>query len=116
MQNDMMAKLARALRMQGDLYGLEDILEMVDSGDLQSFADGDTWAITSITDYPRRRVMDLLIVVGDLQRALSLGDRIVDFARAQGCTLLRADGREGWTDYAVARGWRKVAVTFYKDL
>ena len=39
-------KLARVLDRMGGLYTLHDILTAIAAGKMQSFAEGDTWAIT----------------------------------------------------------------------
>lgn len=108
--------LERAVKMQGDLFNFDDLMALIESGEMQSFADNDTWAITSITEYPRRKVLDLLLVVGKLKPALELENRIIEFARSNGVTMMRASGRVGWLPFALERNWKVVATTYHKDI
>lgn len=82
---------------------------------MQSFAEDDTWIITQIQEYPRRRVLDILYLVGDLDGALNVYNRIIAFARERGCTLIRAQGRAGWTKFADEDGWM-ISHAFCKEL
>ena len=51
----------------GGLYTLHDILTAIAEGKMQSFVEGDTWAITKIAVFPRARLLEIMIVVGDLK-------------------------------------------------
>jgi hypothetical protein len=106
------ARLARALDRMGGVYGVSDILGAIAEGRMQSFADGDSWAITQIVDYPRARMMDILACVGDLEACRRLHDRILQYARDHDIALVQAYGRRGWIKDAVSHGW-KVRTTSY---
>ena len=49
-------KLQRALDIQGGLFALPDILERISDGRMQSWVHNNSWAITQISIYPRRRL------------------------------------------------------------
>ena len=53
--------LARALERMGAVYTVSDILAAIAEGRMQSFTDGDSWAITQVVDYPRARMLDVLV-------------------------------------------------------
>ena len=42
------AKLARVLERMGGLYTVQDILNLIAIGKMQSFTEGDSWAVTQI--------------------------------------------------------------------
>jgi hypothetical protein len=79
---------------------------------MQSFADGDSWIITQVVDYPRARVMDVLVALGDLAACRRLHDRILKYAARNDITFVQAYGRRGWLGDAKRNGW-KVRSTSY---
>lgn len=100
----------------GKIYTPADLIARVGSGAMQCHVVGDSFGLSEINDYPRRRVVDIPCVVGDLASALAIHDRILEFAIANKATLLRAQARPGWWKYAEPLGWRRVNVVYYKDL
>jgi hypothetical protein len=103
-------KLARALDRMGGLYTPQDILVAIAEGRMQSFVEGDSWAITQVAKYPRATVLEVLVALGDLQDCRILHDRILDYARDCGIGLVNTFGRRGWIPDAKAHGW-KVKMT-----
>lgn len=89
-------KLAKALSYQGGLYTLKDIMERLEDGRMQSFAEGDTWVITQIVDYPQKTALNIFLVVGNLDEAIKAEERIVAFAKEINADLITAFGRPGW--------------------
>jgi hypothetical protein len=106
------ARLARALDRMGGVYSVSDILQAISENRMQGFADGDSWAVAQVVDYPRARVMDVLAVVGDLEACRRLHDRILEYAARNDITFVQAYGRRGWMRDASTRGW-KVRTTSY---
>ena len=99
-------KLARLLDRMGGLYTLHDILTAIAEGKMQSFVEGDTWAITKIAVFPRARLLEILIVVGDLKDCQRLLDRIYQFADENDIGLVQAYGRRGWFNHPLTSGWK----------
>ena len=73
-------KLARGLDRMGGLYTLNDILTAIAEGRMQSFVEGNSWAITQVVSFPRAKVLEVFAAVGDLDDLRILHDRIIDFA------------------------------------
>lgn len=105
-------KLGRALSRMGGVYLVSDILKAIAAGRMQSFAEGDSWAITQVVSYPRARVLDILIAVGDLEQCRKLHGRVLQYARDNDIGLVQAYGRRGWLADARSHGW-KVKTTSY---
>jgi hypothetical protein len=105
-------KLAKALDRMGGLYLPQDILAAIAEGRMQSFVEGDSWAITQVTKYPRATVLEVLIALGDLKDCRILHDRILKYAEEIGVGLINTFGRRGWIPDAKERGW-KVKMTGY---
>ena len=102
----------------GDLYTLNDILTLIAEGKMQSFVEGDSWALTRIAQYPRAKAIEVLAVVGRLDEARVLHDRILIFAAEVGASVIQAYGRMGWMPDAERRGWKIKAknYVFVKDI
>jgi hypothetical protein len=114
-RDDMKIKVDRALHDFGDLYTFDDILELIDKGKMQSFTAGDTWVVTQVNEFPRRKVVDICLVVGFLEDAVRALPDVYKFARDIGATRVTAVGRDGWWKFAEP-GWYRVGGYFAKDL
>ena len=99
-------KLERLLDRMGGLYTLHDILTAIAEGKMQSFVEGDTWAITKIAVFPRARLLEIMIVVGDLKDCQKFLDRIYQFADENDIGLVQAYGRRGWFNHPLTSGWK----------
>jgi hypothetical protein len=110
-------KLARVLDNMGSLYTLEDILEAIAEGRMQSFAVRNSWAITQVVDFPRARELVVIAYVGDLADVEALEEKVFDYAAEVGARLVAAYGRRGWARRP-RRGWRLKARTylFHKEI
>ena len=110
------AKLARALKLAGDLYTVQDILAEIADSKMQSFVEGNTWAITEVHTFPNKKVLDITYVVGDLEDAEKLHDRVIEFAKSIDASLVRAFGRIGWEKHAINNGWLLAGQTYHKEI
>ena len=106
------AKLKRVLARMGDLYTVQDILSALAKNEMQSFVEGESVAITRIAIYPRAKVVEVLAVVGKLDEARILHDRILIFASEVGARVIQAYGRQGWLHDAQRRGWKIIAENY----
>jgi hypothetical protein len=113
---DYPARLQAALDQMGNTHSLDDIRAMLETGAMQSFTNGETWAVTQILDLPRKRVLELFLVVGNLENFRGLYNQIMDFAEEQGCDLVRGYGRDGWAPYARANGWANGSRIYLKEM
>lgn len=99
-------RLERALDRQGGLFALKDILERIADGRMQSWVENNSWAVTQISIYPRRRSLEIVAVVGDLGDCRVLHDRVIAFAKNMGVDLISTYGRLGWIREARRNGWK----------
>jgi hypothetical protein len=105
-------KMARALERMGGLYTVQDILTGIAEGRFQSFTWNNSWGVTQIQRYPRARVLEVVIAVGDLDDCRKVHDKILQFAEENNIGLVTAYGRCGWRLEARRAGW-KVKTTSY---
>ena len=105
-------KLARVLDRMGGLYTLNDILTAISQGKMQSFVEGNSWAVTQICQFPRAKVLEIFAVVGNVDELRILHDRLLIFAAEIGASVIQAYGRKGWLADAQRRGWKIKARSF----
>ena len=110
------AKLANALDRAGNLYTVDDIFTAIAEDRMQSFAEGNTWAITEVNTFPQRKIVTIAYVIGDLRDARILHDRVLAFAESIGATMIRSFGRLGWAKDARKNGWRTAGQIYCRDL
>lgn len=103
------------LAREGGLYTVADIMENIRDGRMQSFASGDTWVITQICQYPRRKVMNIAYVVGDINALYELERTIIEFAKENGVDMLQATARLGWKK-RMSVGWNDHALCMRKEI
>ena len=105
-------KLARLLERMGGLYTVSDILAAIAEGRMQGFVEGDSWAITQVVQFPRARLLEILIALGDIEQCRTLHSRILQYARDNGIGLVQAYGRRGWFQHPLTEGWKIRTKTF----
>lgn len=108
-------RLQRALDLSGNTHTIEDIQQAVARGQMQCFVDGDSFIITEIMQYPRKRILNVFLIVGDIS-VIDLFPKIGDFAREAGCEYMQGFGRDGWKRVLPKRGWKQSLTMFTYDL
>lgn len=98
------------------LYYPEDIRRMIDDGEMQSFVENSSWAITRVLDFPRMRVLECCYVVGLRSDLNGLQSQMEIFARDNGCRQIRAIGRSGWSRLCEGFDWKLRSARFTKEL
>jgi hypothetical protein len=110
-------KLRKALAVAGDTYTLEDLLHEINEGTMQSFAESESWVVTQIVDFPRKRYLEIVFAIGNLADLKKIYPRLEAFARDNLCDGLRAFGRPGWMrQFEIDRaGWVETTRTYVKE-
>jgi hypothetical protein len=111
----MLKKMARALKAANDVFNLDDIGEGLRNGHMQGHVEGDTWAITQVHQWPRRKSVNILVVVGNMEDSLILEGKITKWAKELGADHITALGRDGWWRRKLP-GWKKMGVVYTKDI
>jgi hypothetical protein len=112
----MMQKAREALSLLG-FYTFEDVMERIADGRMQSFHEEGAFIVTQISNYPRKKVVDIVLVVGELQKIKWLEEEIMNFAKTVGAELVMASaGRKGWWNKSIrTEGWNDVASVYVKE-
>ena len=102
-------KLAKALERAGGLYELSDLLERIADGRMQAHVSRETVAVTEISVYPKRRVLTIILLAGDLEDGEDLHRQVLAFARRVEVDAIVTQGRDGWARLAKDHGWEIVS-------
>ncbi len=100
--------LEEALEHANGSHQLEDVVKAIGDGQLQLWLGERCAGVTEILRFPRRRVLNLFLVGGDLAEMKTLQPGVEAFARGHACTAIMFHGRltgaakrsSGW-----ARAW-----------
>jgi hypothetical protein len=111
----MARKLDKALAMGGNLFNLDDIREHLKNGKMQGHVEGDTWAITQVHEWPQKKSVNILYVIGHIEESLKLEEKITKWAKEIGADAITAVGRDGWWEHRLP-GWKKVGTLYSKEL
>lgn len=110
-------KLRKALAIAGDTYTLDDILIEIQEGRMQSFVEGESWAVTQIVDFPRKRYLEIVFAVGNLDELKAIYPRIEAFAKDNLADGMRAFGRAGWIrQFEIDKhGWSETTRVYVRE-
>lgn len=111
----MQRKMGKALKVNGDVFDLDDIREALKVGKMQGHVEGDTWAITQVHEWPRKKSVNILYVIGSLDDSVKLESKITEWAKEIGANFITAIGRDGWWKFKTP-GWKKMGILYSKDI
>jgi len=113
MQRDFKKEMEDMLEKHGGLYTFDDILAAIESGRMQSFTDGETWVVTQVDEFPRKTVLSIVVVVGNLDALKKLEPSILKYADEVGADMVTATGRLGWLKHSF-ENWKAVSANFVR--
>jgi hypothetical protein len=106
-------EVEQMLEDHGGLYTFDDILDQIHSGKMQSFTDGQSWIVTAVHRFPRKTVLEVVLVVGSLDALKSMECQLLAFKEEVGAQMLMASGRLGWLKVK-SDNWKAVSVNFVR--
>ncbi len=112
----MAKRMLKALNAGDALFSWDDVSSMLKSGKMQGHVEGDTWAITQVHDWPQRKSVNILYIVGNLEDTAKLEAKVTVWAKELGADLLTATGRDGWSKLQPGSGWKKIGTLYSKDI
>lgn len=104
-----------ALEHSSGTHLYEDILHGLLDGRFQLWPAPKGCIVTEIVTFPRKRVVNGFLAGGDMEDVLGLHDRIVEWAKSQGCTAATINGRAGWARVYKSRGWQTAHTSLIKE-
>lgn len=114
--SDLQNRLIKALKIGGNSHNPADIWEAVREGRMQAFQKGQSVTVTEVMAYPQKRVMNVVLAVGNMDEVLGLIPEMEDFAKQHGCSSIRMFGRKGWAKVLPNIGWKSPGVIYEKAI
>lgn len=114
--SDMKARkhlIEAALEYAEGTHTFDDVVAMVLSGKLMWSALPNSFIITEIVVYPQQKHLHGFLAGGDLSEIRDCQERLLDFARAAGCSTITLSGRRGWVKALFDLGWKESHTTIY---
>lgn len=108
--------IEEALEYAGGTHLFEDIVAGIIEGKFQLWPASKSCLVTEISQYPRKRVLNIFLGGGDLDEIKSMQPDVIAWAKAQGCEDLTMTGRLGWTKALKGIGWESRLVTMSKRI
>jgi hypothetical protein len=98
-------KVQKALKVGRNTHTIEDIFRAIDEEYMQLWENGESIVVTEITTFPCYRVVNIVLVAGNIDEVMALQVDIEEFARRENCVALRMQGRKGWERVLPHYGW-----------
>lgn len=98
------------------LETIEDVERFIANCRYQFWPGASSAAITEIVQFPRAKVLIVRMGGGDLNELVEIEKTLCRFARANGCTTIMGEGREGWQRVCEKMGYRFASVCMLKDI
>lgn len=114
--------IAAALDRSGNLYSPDDIKAECQRNAMQLWVVENEGAVvavivTTILEYPQKKVCQILICTGEGREGWQeMVGLLEDWARSQGCDLMRPVARGGWARILKPLGYKQTHVVLEKEL
>ena len=109
--------LVEALRRSGDLHTIDDVFENIKTKKAILYPLKDGAAIFSVREYPRKRLLQIWLVGGDMEASIEGVLAGADFyAEQHGCDGIEVIGRKGWKRVLAPYGYDYKSVVMIKDI
>jgi len=107
-------KINEKLRRQGGFWTWNDVLDAIERQEMKMFAVGESFAVVRICKFPRRTVIDVVLVWGVISDMRRLEEAVEIFKEAAGASAIFASGRHGWSSL-MHGSWKAVSVNYMKE-
>lgn len=88
--------LKAALEYAGGSHEWDDVVRLVEEGDVQFWPGKAAAILTDIVDQPRKRILNFWLAGGDIEELREMEKSICRWAKAVGCGGVTLHGRRGW--------------------
>ena len=109
--------LIEALHHGGDLHTIDDVFENIRTKKAIFYPLKSGVAIFTVQEYPRRRLLQIWLVGGDMDASIEGVLSGADFhAEQNGCSGIEVVGRKGWKRVLRTYGYDYKNVVMIKDI
>lgn len=103
--DELKRRFERAVRQLGGAYDVEDIINRVNDGTMQSWQSGQSVVVTEVLSFPRKKIVNVVLVAGNIEEIMALQDEVAAWAKEIGCSKMITSGRRGLSTVLPKYGW-----------
>lgn len=111
-----MAGLERALFYSGGTHTMADVANAIESGEAKLWVGEGSAIVTQLFDEPQMRVCHFWLAAGELEPVIALSNRVLEWAKENGCARATLAGRRGWTKALASGGWKEDLVLMGREV
>ena len=105
--------LRSALKHAGDTHSLEDVVELLNSGEAKLYCTKNSTIVTQEFEYPKAKQLHFWLAGGDLKDIIKNGHAIAAEAKKRNFTKVSIIGRPGWE--RKLKGFREAGVILTRE-
>ena len=79
-------------------FTIQDVFEDIMKGDMQFWPGKKSVAVTQIVPYPNKKIVHCFVAAGDIIELEVTHDKIIAWAKTEGCEAMTLSGGSGWTE------------------
>lgn len=103
--------ICNALAYTEGTHTFDDIVNMIMTNRVLWWPLPNSFLITEILHYPRKKYLHVFLAGGDLTEIKSMNDELKRAAKLAGCAGVSLAGRRGWVKALKDIGWQESTVT-----
>ena len=108
--------LESAIVYCGGTHLFEDVVEMVESGQMFFWPAEKSCVVTEVVDYPRKRLLHVFLAAGSLEEIKRMEPSIRAYGEYLDCAAVTLSGRKGWTKALKDMGYSHVHTTMGREI
>jgi len=107
-----------ALEYSGGTHDYQDIVDGILDGKMQLWAGESGCGVTEINVYPKKKILHVFLLGGELNQILDFEESMAEFARMNGCSAMTGAGRPGWDRVmkSTDHGWKRLFVVIERPV
>lgn len=108
--------LEKALLYAGGTHTIGDVADAIERGDCKLWVEEGAAIVTQLVDEPRKRVVHFWLAAGELEPVVALSNKIIEWAKENGCVRATLAGRKGWVKALAPEGWKEELVLMGREV
>lgn len=100
----------------GGTHLFEDVVDMVETGQMFFWPAEKSCLVTEVVDYPRKRLLHVFLAAGSLEEIKRMEPSIRAYGEYLGCDAVTLSGRKGWTKALKDMGYAHVHTTMGREI
>jgi hypothetical protein len=98
-------------------FNIIDVADGIALSNMQFWPDESSAAISQIIEYPRKKVLHIFLLGGDMDGAKGIEKKLVAWGRSQRCRAITLTGRLGWSkSFLKDIGYQSSSISMSKEI